>query len=87
MNAMRSASLTDTEAKAMLHDLAVGGAIPLRLLPVASRAYFLPDPDAGAGERTRFGLYQAVTHAAKLMPLTTRMQALQEVTSHLQPPA
>ena len=48
---------------------------------------FVPDPDAGAGERTRFGLYQAVTHAAKLMPLRTRMQALQEVTSRLQPPA
>jgi hypothetical protein len=70
--------LTDLEAKALMHDAFAAGLMPLRLLPAVSRAYFDPVlPDFAP--RTAWSLHNAFAGAAKDMPLTTRLPAIQTV--------
>jgi len=50
--------------------------MPLRLLPEVSRSYFEPDVPEFA-PRTAWSLHNAFTGAAKVMPMTTRLPAIQ----------
>ncbi len=52
--------------------------MPVRLLPDASQAYFEPQlPDFEP--RTMWSLHNAFTTAAKVMPMSTRLPAIQSV--------
>lgn len=78
VEALKRRELADVEAKAMIHDVFARGMMPLRLLPEASRSYF--DPQISAFEpRTAWSLHNAFTAAAKAMPMTTRLPAIQSV--------
>jgi hypothetical protein len=70
--------LTDLEAKALMHDTFAAGLMPLRFLPAVSRSYFEPALPEFA-PRTAWSLHNAFTGAAKDMPLTTRLPAIQTV--------
>jgi len=70
--------VSDTEAKAILHDVFVKGILPIRLLPEASSLYFEPFVDEFR-PRTAWSLHNAFTAVAKEMPITTRMPAIQEL--------
>jgi hypothetical protein len=75
---LKERQITDGEAKAMIHDVFVRGILPVRLLPMVSKAYFqLPFPDWQA--YTCWSLHNAFTLAAKEMPITTRIPAIQEL--------
>lgn len=50
--------------------------MPVRFLPDVSHAYFQPDL-AEFAPRTAWSLHNAFTGAAKEMPITTRMPAIQ----------
>jgi len=61
-----------------MHDVFTKGLMPVRLLPEASRAYFEPQvPDFEP--RTMWSLHNALTTAAKEMPVSTRLPAIQAV--------
>jgi hypothetical protein len=75
---LRSRELTDAEAKAMLHDVFVSGAMPVRFLPQVSETYFAPPFPEWAG-RNAWSLHNAFTAAAKQMPMPTRLGATQEL--------
>jgi hypothetical protein len=70
--------LSDTAAKAIIHDVFASGVLPLRLLPEASHLYFEPPVDEFR-PRNAWSLHNAFTGAAKVMPITTRMSAIQEL--------
>ncbi len=70
--------VSDTDAKAVLHDVFVKGILPIRLLPEASNLYFEPFVDEFR-PRTAWSLHNAFTAVAKEMPITTRMPAIQEL--------
>jgi hypothetical protein len=70
--------LSDTAAKAIIHDVFASGILPLRLLPEASNLYFEPFVDEFR-PRNAWSLHNAFTAAAKEMPITTRMPAIQEL--------
>jgi hypothetical protein len=75
---LRGRELLDTEAKTIIHDVFASGLMLVRLLPEVSGEYFRPtlrefEP------RTAWSLHNAFTAAAKAIPLTTRMPALQRV--------
>lgn len=70
--------LTDVSAKAIIHDVFARGILPLRLLPEASNLYFEPFVDEFR-PRNAWSLHNAFTAAAKEMPITTRMPAIQEL--------
>ncbi len=75
---LKERRLSDIEAKATMHDVFAKGLMPLRLLPQASRAYFEPSfPDFEP--RTAWSLHNAFTTAAKAMPISTRLPAIQAV--------
>lgn len=75
---LKTRQLTDGEAKAMIHDVFVQGILPVRLMPRVSRTYFtLPFPNGEA--YTSWSLHNAFTLAAKEMPITTRIPAIQEL--------
>jgi hypothetical protein len=75
---LKERELQDIEAKAMIHDVFAKGMMPLRLLPQASRAYFEPTIPAFEA-RCAWSLHNAFTTAAKSMPMTTRLPAIQAV--------
>jgi len=71
-------AVTNSEAKAILHDVFVQGILPIRLLPDASDLYFEPFVDEFR-PRNAWSLHNAFTAVAKEMPITTRMPAIQEL--------
>jgi hypothetical protein len=75
---LKERSMSDTDAKAVLHDVFVKGILPIRLLPEASNLYFEPFVDEFR-PRTAWSLHNAFTAVAKEMPITTRMPAIQEL--------
>jgi len=75
---LKAHNLTDLEAKAMIEDVFMERKMPLRLLPDVHRNYFNP-PHAEFEPRTAWSLHNAFTEVAKVMPLTTRMDATQAV--------
>ncbi len=75
---LKERALLDTEAKAVMHDVFAKGLMPLRFLPEVSRAYFEPEiPDFEP--RNAWSLHNAFTAAAKEMPMSTRLPAIQAV--------
>jgi hypothetical protein len=75
---LKERSLTDADAKGIIHDVFVQGILPIRLLPDASNLYF--EPFVGAFlPRNAWSLHNAFTAVAKEMPITTRMPAIQEL--------
>jgi hypothetical protein len=75
---LKGRAVSDTEAKAVLHDVFVKGILPIRLLPEASNLYFEPFVDEFR-PRTAWSLHNTFTAVAKEMPITTRMPAIQEL--------
>lgn len=75
---LKARSLSDIQAKVMLHDVFAQGILPIRLLPEASSLYFEPFVDEFR-PRTAWSLHNAFTAVAKEMPITTRMPAIQEL--------
>lgn len=73
---LKQRSLPDMQAKALIHDAFAGGLMPLRFLPEVSQAYFEPQLSEFA-PRNAWSLHNAFTGAAKAMPITTRMPAIQ----------
>ncbi|MDT8067960.1 MAG: DUF932 domain-containing protein [Terriglobia bacterium] len=75
---LKEHTLEDQEAKAFIHDAFIRGIMPIRFLPEVSTAYFQPQlPEFEP--RTSWSLHNAFTGAAKAMPMTTRLQAIQEL--------
>src|SRR5438477_791993 len=75
---LKDRAVSDTDAKAILHDVFVEGILPIRLLPDASNLYFEPFVDEFK-PRTAWSLHNAFTAVAKEMPITTRVPAIQEL--------
>ncbi len=75
---LKERRLADIEAKALMHDAFAKGVMPLRFLPAVSQAYFEPQL-AEFAERTAWSLHNAFTGAAKLMPMSTRLAAIQSL--------
>lgn len=75
---LKGRALVDTDAKAIIHDVLVQGIMPIRLLPEVSNLYFEPFVDEFR-PRNAWSLHNAFTAAAKEMPITTRMPAIQEL--------
>ncbi len=75
---LKTRSLADVEAKALIHDVFAQGVMPVRFLPDVSKAYFEPiEPSFEA--RNAWSLHNALTGVAKEMPLSTRLTAIQDV--------
>jgi len=77
IDVLKRQELTDTQAKAIIHDVFARGVFPIRLFREVSQAYFGPLAE-GAG-CTKWILHNAFTVVAKEMPITTRMPAIQEL--------
>jgi hypothetical protein len=73
---LKERALRDLEAKALIHDAFAGGLMPVRFLPDVSKSYFEPELKEFA-PRTAWSLHNAFTGAAKAMPITTRLPAIQ----------
>ena len=73
---LKGRPVADLQAKALIHDAFAGGLMPIRFLPEVSRSYFEPDL-AEFEPRTAWSLHNAFTGAAKAMPITTRLPAIQ----------
>lgn len=71
LEAMMQEQISDVTAKSILHDAAVSGVIPLRLLPIASKAYFNPAIDFQP--RTAWSLHNAITGAIRTLPASSGM--------------
>jgi hypothetical protein len=78
ISTLKDRRLIDMEAKALIHDTFAHGLMPLRLLPEVSRQYFEPTIEEFA-PRNAWSLHNAFTYAAKAMPMTTRLPAIQAV--------
>jgi hypothetical protein len=68
--------LPDIQAKALIHDAFAQSLMPLRFLPEVSHGYFEPNIEAFAA-RNAWSLHNAFTGAARAMPMTTRLPAIQ----------
>lgn len=82
VDVLRERALTDTDAKCMIHDIFARKIMPVRFLPEVSGEYFAPAEKQRHPEfapRTAWSLHNAFTEVAKGMPLTTRMDAVQQV--------
>jgi len=75
---LKGLPLSDSQAKAVLHDVFIQGILPIRLLPEASKLYFEPFVDEFR-PRNSWSLHNAFTAVAKQMPITTRIPAIQEL--------
>jgi len=73
---LKERNLPDLEAKAMIHDAFASRLMPVRFLPEVSQAYFEPQLEDFA-PRNAWSLHNAFTGAAKEMPITTRLPAIQ----------
>ena len=75
---LKAREIADEQAKSIIHDVFVGGLMPLRFLPDVAEAYFQPKlPDFMP--RTAWSLHNAFTAAAKAMPISTRLPATQAI--------
>src|SRR2546427_595479 len=75
---LKQQRLADVEAKALMHDVFAQGIMPGRFLPDVSKGYFEPQlPEFEP--RTAWSLHNAFTGVAKVMPMTTRLPAIQGV--------
>ncbi len=75
---LKARELADEQAKSIIHDVFVGGLMPLRFLPEVAEAYFQPKlPDFAP--RRAWSLHNAFTAAAKAMPISTRLPATQAI--------
>lgn len=71
-------TLTDIEAKAVIHDAFLREVMPIRYLPNVSKAYFEPAiPDWEP--RTAWSLHNSFTGIMKEMTLNRRLEATQEL--------
>ncbi len=77
IDVLKTQEVTDTQAKAIMHDVFARGVFPIRLFREVSQAYF-GTLAQGAG-CTRWVLHNAFTVVAREMPITTRMPAIQEL--------
>ena len=78
IDTLKQGRLQDQEAKVLIHDVFAENLMPLRFLPEVSHAYFEPNrPEFEP--RSYWSLHNAFTGAAKAMPLTTRLPAIQAV--------
>jgi hypothetical protein len=75
---LQNSALTDTEAKALLHDVFMQEAMAWRFFKNVSNEYFNPRHEEFA-PRTKWSLHNAFTEVAKELPLNTRIEATQEV--------
>jgi len=75
---LKTRQLADGAAKVLIHDVFVKGIFPLRFLPQISSTYFQP-PVQDWKERTYWSLHNAFTLAARQMPMSTRLGAIQEL--------
>jgi hypothetical protein len=75
---LRDTEMSDTRAKAVMHDAFVYRLLPLRLLPAVAQEYFRPSY-TNFTERTAWSLYNAFTHVAKTLPDGPRFRALLEL--------
>jgi len=73
---LKERHLPDLEAKALIHDAFASRLMPVRFLPDVSQAYFQPEVEEFA-PRNAWSLHNAFTGAAKEMPITTRLPAIQ----------
>lgn len=77
---LQNYALTETAAKVLIHDIFAGQIMPVRFLPAVSNEYFAEEQrHAEFSDRTAWSLLNAFTEVAKGMPLTTRIDATQEV--------
>jgi len=75
---LQSLTITDNEAKGLIHDAFVSDLMPIRYLPEVSKAYFNPAiPDFEP--RTAWSLHNAFSGTAKDMNLNRRMEAMQGI--------
>jgi len=73
-------NLTDGEAKIIIHDIFARQIMPVRFMPHVSQEYFAAQPrHEEFAPRTAWSLLNSFTEVAKAMPLTTRMDATQEI--------
>ena len=82
---LQNYAMDDVRAKCMIHDIFAAQIMPVRFLPTVSNVYF--DKFVNSNEpkyeafrnRAAWSLLNAFTEVAKEMPLTTRMDATQEI--------
>ena len=75
---LKRQTLADVEAKAIIHDVFAQGIMPVRFLPDVSKGYFEPQlPEFEP--RNAWSLHNAFTGVAKVMPMTTRLPAIQGI--------
>jgi len=78
-------TMDDRTAKCMIHDIFAKQIMPVRFLPTVSNTYFdqfvnSAEPKYAAfRDRAAWSLLNAFTEVAKGMPLTTRIDAAQEI--------
>ncbi len=75
---LKTRELADEDAKTLMHDVFVQGILPVRFLRQVSETYFSPPFQEWAG-RNAWSLHNALTAAARQMPMTTRLLATQEL--------
>jgi len=72
--------LNDIAAKVMIHDIFAKQIMPVRFMPTVSSEYFAENQrHEEFAPRTAWSLLNAFTEVAKAMPLTTRIDATQEI--------
>jgi hypothetical protein len=83
VSSLKARALTDGQAKEHIYDVFARGIMPSRLLAAVGTEYFGDDTGAMRHEafrpRTAWSLHNAFTEAAKSMPVTTRVPAIQAV--------
>ena len=85
ISSLQNVYLDDIKSKVLLHDIFAKQIMPVRFFPQVSDVYFnqyvnSEEPKYAAfRERTAWNLLNAFTEVAKDMPLTTRIDATQEV--------
>lgn len=86
IDAFQKQAIEDEQAKLFIYDMFVQrNVMPMRFIGDVAKAYFEP-PHADFEPRTLWSLHNAFTEVAKLMPMTTRLEATQRLGKyfHLQ---
>lgn len=78
ISGLQQKQLSDLEAKGLIHDVFAAQIMPVRFFPQVSHEYFEPRHDEFK-PRNAWSLHNAFTETAKEMPITSRMDATQEV--------
>src|SRR5271170_6557036 len=77
---LQNYALNSDAAKVLIHDIFAKQIMPVRFMPTVSSEYFAENPrHAEFAPRTAWSLLNAFTEVAKAMPLTTRIDATQEI--------